>query len=481
MPTRSSPACSTVRRPTTLCARGSSTRRKAIRCSSRRWSRCSANSPGGDVVVPPTIQALLAARLDQLDPAERVVLERGAVEGRVFHRGAVQALSPLQTQLVTPLTALVRRELLRPDRARLPGRGCVPVPPSADPRRGVRRAAEGDAGRPARAVRRLDRRARGRPRRAGRDRRLPPRARLPLPARARPGGRAVAASWPRVPPSGWPPPGSKAAARGDVRAATSLLTRAVALYPAADPRRLVLLPALGRALHEAGHWDRATEVLSEAIRLAQEAGERRIAADASVALTQLRLFTRCVDQPRTDPRRARGRRSLCSRSSATRPGSPGRSASPASSGSGPATPSAAIEDLERAADYARAAGDRLQESTEPQLRDDRLAPRPDAGRRCVEARRGAARPGRRRQPARGDDPALRVPARGDAGELRRRARASSRRAGARRRARSAGAGDRREVGGGRGRAARRATRRGRAAHQGRERRARGRWEISATG
>ena len=57
------------------------------------------NSPDGAVVVPPTIQALLAARLDQLDPAERVVLERGSVEGRVFHRGAVQALSPLEAQL----------------------------------------------------------------------------------------------------------------------------------------------------------------------------------------------------------------------------------------------------------------------------------------------------------------------------------------------------------------------------------------------
>ena len=47
---------------------------------------------GGDVTVPPTIQALLAARLDQLEASERAVLERGAVEGKVFHRGAVQAL-----------------------------------------------------------------------------------------------------------------------------------------------------------------------------------------------------------------------------------------------------------------------------------------------------------------------------------------------------------------------------------------------------
>ena len=42
-----------------------------------------------DVEVPPTLRALLAARLDQLDPAERRVLECAAVEGEVFHRGGI--------------------------------------------------------------------------------------------------------------------------------------------------------------------------------------------------------------------------------------------------------------------------------------------------------------------------------------------------------------------------------------------------------
>ena len=51
----------------------------------------------GDVVVPPTLRALLGARLDQLEPAERSVLERGAIEGEIFHRGAVQALAPEET------------------------------------------------------------------------------------------------------------------------------------------------------------------------------------------------------------------------------------------------------------------------------------------------------------------------------------------------------------------------------------------------
>jgi class 3 adenylate cyclase len=74
-----------------------------------------------EVEVPPTLKALLAARLDQLDEAERTVLERGAVEGEVFHRGAVQALAPEEAQVTTRLAGLVRRELIRPDRAQLAG------------------------------------------------------------------------------------------------------------------------------------------------------------------------------------------------------------------------------------------------------------------------------------------------------------------------------------------------------------------------
>ncbi len=79
------------------------------------------DSPSGEVVVPPTIQALLAARLDQLDPAERGVLERGSVEGRVFHRGAVEALAPDDASAGGRLTSLVRKELVRPDRTQIPG------------------------------------------------------------------------------------------------------------------------------------------------------------------------------------------------------------------------------------------------------------------------------------------------------------------------------------------------------------------------
>jgi class 3 adenylate cyclase/tetratricopeptide (TPR) repeat protein len=80
-----------------------------------------AASSGGDVFVPPTIQALLAARLDQLDPGERRVLERGSVEGNSFHLAAVEALGPEEASVPDKLVTLVRKDLVRPDEATFPG------------------------------------------------------------------------------------------------------------------------------------------------------------------------------------------------------------------------------------------------------------------------------------------------------------------------------------------------------------------------
>jgi class 3 adenylate cyclase/tetratricopeptide (TPR) repeat protein len=79
---------------------------------------------GGDPVeVPATISALLAARLDQLGGGERLVVECAAVEGRVFHRSAVEALAPQADRAATGghLQLLVRRELIEPQAAQLHG------------------------------------------------------------------------------------------------------------------------------------------------------------------------------------------------------------------------------------------------------------------------------------------------------------------------------------------------------------------------
>jgi class 3 adenylate cyclase len=75
------------------------------------------------VAVPPTIHALLQARLDRLATDERAVIERGAVEGQVFHRGPVAVLTAgtVGQAIDTHLAMLVRKEMIRPDKPAYPG------------------------------------------------------------------------------------------------------------------------------------------------------------------------------------------------------------------------------------------------------------------------------------------------------------------------------------------------------------------------
>ncbi len=76
-----------------------------------------------DVHVPPTISALLSARLDRLTNLERAVVEAAAVEGKEFHRGAVAALLPAgaAARLDANLDSLVQKELVTRERSSLPG------------------------------------------------------------------------------------------------------------------------------------------------------------------------------------------------------------------------------------------------------------------------------------------------------------------------------------------------------------------------
>src|SRR5215207_7331681 len=77
----------------------------------------------GEIEIPPTIQALLAERLDRLSAGERGVLERAAVIGMRFWEAAVADLSPESARpaVGTNLQLLVRKELIRPDRSMVPG------------------------------------------------------------------------------------------------------------------------------------------------------------------------------------------------------------------------------------------------------------------------------------------------------------------------------------------------------------------------
>lgn len=68
------------------------------------------------VEMPPTIHAVLAARIERLRSDERMVLERAAVVGRQFSRAAVAHLLPGDTvDLDARLDALRRSELIEPD------------------------------------------------------------------------------------------------------------------------------------------------------------------------------------------------------------------------------------------------------------------------------------------------------------------------------------------------------------------------------
>ena len=78
-----------------------------------------------DIAVPPTIAALMAARLDHLGPVERVVLGYASVVGRSFERDALLDLLPPETgaEVDTTLRSLARAGLLRPEESRIDASG----------------------------------------------------------------------------------------------------------------------------------------------------------------------------------------------------------------------------------------------------------------------------------------------------------------------------------------------------------------------
>jgi len=247
-------------------------------------------SGDGNVTVPPTIQALLAARLDQLDPSDRDVLERGAVEGRVFHRGAVQALSPDEVAMMDRLTSLVRKELVRPDKPQFAGEdafrfrhilirdAAYDALPKGTRAELHERFADWLEANGADLVEldeilgyhleqaHLYRVQLGTADEHGTE--LARRAATHIAAAAR-----------------------RSLVRGDTPAAIGLFERATALLLDDDPTRLRMLVSLGYALTDTGDWERAGVLLADAVRIAEVAGERLAGADAAVALTFVTLHT----------------------------------------------------------------------------------------------------------------------------------------------------------------------------------------------
>jgi len=240
------------------------------------------------VAVPPTIQALLASRLDQLDAADRRVLERGSVEGQVFHRSAVVALAPEEPQVEGRLMTLVRKDLVRPERSTLAGDEAFrfrhllirdaayeALPKASRAELHERFAAW--LGEHAADLVELDEivgyhleqayryRAELGPL-DGAARALAPRAADRLLTAAR-----------------------RAHERGDLPAAQSLFTRAGELFPAESESRRAARLGVATTLHWSGQLERADQAFEELIAEAKLAGDERVEARAALDRIELRV------------------------------------------------------------------------------------------------------------------------------------------------------------------------------------------------
>jgi DNA-binding SARP family transcriptional activator/tetratricopeptide (TPR) repeat protein len=234
---------------------------------------------GDEPPVPPTIAALLAARLDRLGPAELGVLEAASIVGREFWPEAVTELLPVEARpsIARHLGTLVRKEFIRLLPSSAAGRetfqfGHVLIQQAAYRAILKERRAEhherfaawltGTAG-----VRlgELDEIAGYHLERAFRYR-----EELGPVDQARALARAAAERLGAA--------GLRARARSDETAAVNLLGRAVALLEEDDPTRHGLLPELAGALHEAGESARMETVLGEALEAAETSGDRRLEA-----------------------------------------------------------------------------------------------------------------------------------------------------------------------------------------------------------
>jgi class 3 adenylate cyclase/tetratricopeptide (TPR) repeat protein len=245
----------------------------------------------GTLEAPPTIQALLAARIDRLGSAERAVLERASVIGKLFTRDAVAALSPDSTSLDDQLAVLERKDLIRQDYTRTDSFRFRHIL--------VRDAAYQGLAKEQRAELHehyagwLDEARPGRRREyeeiLGYHLEQAHRFRSDL-AQADESTRALASRAGELLGSS----GRRAAARGDMPAAVGLLTRATLLLAEDEEARLELAPDLGIALIEVGELAQADGVLERAITAATERGDSRLEFRARLEHAAVRL--------RIDPR-----------------------------------------------------------------------------------------------------------------------------------------------------------------------------------
>jgi tetratricopeptide (TPR) repeat protein len=236
------------------------------------------------LTVPPTTSALIEARLERLPAEELAVLERASVEGKVFHRGAVIALSPEgeDAQVSRRLMSLVRRDLIRPGEPLFVGEDGFVFRHLM-----IRDAACTRTSKGARAdlheryAMWLDSATGGRESEFDEivgyhlEEASHLRAELaPGDERGRDAGARAASRLGGA--------GSRAFDRGDFRAAANLLGRADKLLPSESSQRVSILLDLGVVHEREGRFDDALDVLETAERLARGVGDLGTAARALV-------------------------------------------------------------------------------------------------------------------------------------------------------------------------------------------------------
>jgi len=246
--------------------------------------------PGGDVVVPPTIAALLAERLDGLSREERAVVDPAAVIGLVFAGAAIAQLVPdqIRDEVDGHLAALDRKQFVHPlvsdaDDAMFRFHHIL-----------VRDAAYQSLLKRARATlhERFVEWAEPVNRERGRETEFEEILGYHLEQAVRyrselgpldDQGRSIAVRAAAKLASA----GRRAFARGDTPAACNLLRRAVALLPTDDPGRVELMGDLAYALMEEGRFDESRGVITESAAIAERLGDRRLAARSRIAARRL--------------------------------------------------------------------------------------------------------------------------------------------------------------------------------------------------